>query len=206
MADVMTSARKATAMHRSAIGALLAASLIVGAGASRAAGPIRVMLLDGESGGPYHKWQATTVSLKKQLDDAKLFDVDVVTAPPAGASFSAFKPDFAKYQAVVFNYDAPDDRWPAELKASFERYVSNGGGLVIVHAADNAFPGWKAFNDMIGVGGWRARTEAAGPSWFFQDGKLASDTAPGKAGRHGQRPPLKLAGREPHHSITRGLP
>ena len=42
----------------------------------------------------------------------------------------AFKPDFAKYQAVVLNYDAPDDRWPAELKAAFERYVSDGGGLV----------------------------------------------------------------------------
>ena len=84
----------------------------------------RVMLLDGESGGPYHKWQATTHVLKKQLDETGLFDVDVVTAPPAGASFSAFKPDFAKYQAVVLNYDAPDDRWPAELKASFERYVT----------------------------------------------------------------------------------
>ena len=93
-------------------------------GALRAAAPIRVMLLDGESGGPYHNWQATTPVLKKQLDETGLFDVDVVSAPPAGASFSAFKPDFAKYQAVVLNYDAPDDRWPADLKTAFEQYVS----------------------------------------------------------------------------------
>ena len=185
---------------------LLTAALLMVSVAPRAAGPIRVMLLDGESGGPYHKWQATTVSLKKQLDDAKLFDVDVVTAPPAGASFSAFKPDFAKYQTVVFNYDAPDDRWPAELKASFERYVTNGGGVVIVHAADNAFPGWKAFNDMIGVGGWRDRTEAAGPYWFYKDGKLTSDSAPGRAGSHGQRLPFKVTVRDANHPITRGLP
>jgi mono/diheme cytochrome c family protein len=130
----------------------------------------------------------------------------VVTAPPAGASFSAFKPDFSKYQAVVLNYDAPDDRWSDELKAAFERYVTNGGGVVIVHAADNAFPGWRAFNEMIGVGGWRDRTEKAGPFWFFKDGKLASDTTPGKAGSHGQRLPFRLTVREPNHPITKGLP
>ena len=56
------------------------------------------MLLDGESGGPYHQWQLTTRVLKKELDETGIFQVDVVTAPPADASFSAFKPDFPKYQ------------------------------------------------------------------------------------------------------------
>jgi mono/diheme cytochrome c family protein len=164
------------------------------------------MLLDGESGGPYHRWQLTTQVLKKELDEAGLFEVAVVTAPPPGDSFSAFKPDFAKYQVVVMNYDAPDERWPAELKTAFERYVSDGGGLVIVHASDNAFPGWAAFNDMIGVGGWRNRTEKAGPFWFFKDGKLTSDVTPGSAGSHGQRLPFAVTVRDPNHPITRGLP
>jgi mono/diheme cytochrome c family protein len=168
--------------------------------------PIRVMILDGESGGPYHKWQLVTAVLKKQLDETGLFDVDVVTAPPAGASFAAFKPDFATYQAVVLNYDAPDDRWPADLKAAFEQYMRNGGGLVIVHAADNAFPAWRAFNDMIGVGGWRDRTEGAGPFWYFKDGRLMSDTTPGRAGSHGERLPFAITVREPNHPITKGLP
>ena len=141
---------------------VLVAAVATASTASRAATPIRVMLLDGESGGTYHNWRATTPVLKKQLDQTGLFQVDVVTAPPAGASFSAFKPDFTKYQAVLLNYDAPDDRWPADLKTAFEQYMSGGGGLVIVHAADNAFPGWKAFNDLIGVGGWRDRTEQPG--------------------------------------------
>ena len=116
------------------------------------------MILDGESGGPYHQWQLITPVLKKELDETGLFQVDVVTAPAAGGNFSSFKPDFAKYQVVVFNYDAPDERWPAELKSSFEKYVLNGGGFVSVHAADNAFPGWAAFNEMIGIGGWRGRS------------------------------------------------
>jgi mono/diheme cytochrome c family protein len=173
---------------------------------SRAAAPIRVMLLDGESGGPYHKWQLTTPVLKKQLDETGLFQVDVVTAPPAGASFSAFKPELTKYQAVVLNYDAPDERWPADLKAAFEEYMNNGGGLVVVHASDNAFPGWTAFNDLIGIGGWRDRTEKTGPFWFIKDGKLTSDTTPGKAGSHGQRLPFRLTVRDPNHPITKDLP
>ena len=108
--------------------------------APRAATPIRVMLLDGESGGPWHKWQLTTPVLKKVLEDGG-FQVDVVTAPPKDGDFSSFMPKFGDYRAVVLNYDAPDERWSDALKAAFDQYVSNGGGLVSVHAADNAFPG-----------------------------------------------------------------
>ena len=172
---------------------------------SQTPAPVRVMLLDGESAGSYHKWQLVTPVLKKQLDETGLFQVDVVTAPPANADFSTFKPDFSKYKVVVFNYDAPDDRWSAELKASFEKYVQDGGGFVAVHAADNAFPNWVAFNEMIGVGGWRSRTEKAGPFWYYKDGKLVSDTTPGPAGSHGQRTPFQIAVRG-NHPITNGLP
>ena len=173
---------------------------------AQAAAPIRVMLLDGESGGAYHKWQIITPVLKKQLEETGLFQVDVVTAPPAGGDFSHFKPAFDKYRVVVMNYDAPDERWPAELKAAFEQYVKNGGGLVIVHAADNAFSGWQAFNEMIGIGGWRNRTEKSGPLWYFKDGKLTSDEAPGRAGSHGARLPYQMTVREANHPVTKGLP
>ncbi len=193
-------------MIRHSVCTVLVVAVAIASVSPRAAAPIRVMLLDGESGGTYHNWKATTPVLKKQLDQTGLFQVDVVTAPPAGASFNAFKPDFTKYQAVVLNYDAPDDRWPADLKTAFERYMSGGGGLVIVHAADNAFPGWKAFNDLIGVGGWRDRTEVAGPYWFVKDGKLTSDTSAGRAGSHGRRDPFRLTVTDPNHPITKGLP
>src|SRR4026209_2635184 len=132
-----------------AIAAILLLTLAV---APRAATPIRVMLLDGESGGPWHKWQLTTPVLKKALEDGG-FQVDIVTAPPKDGDFSSFLPRFSDYRAVVFNYDAPDDRWSDALKTAFDQYVSNGGGLVSVHAADNAFPGWTAVNEVIGRGG-----------------------------------------------------
>ena len=150
---------------------------------------IRVLLLDGQSAGPYHNWKLTTPVLKAELEETGLFDVTVVTAPPSDGDFSNFKPKFADYQVIVSNYDAPD--WPADLRAQFEQFVSNGGGLVVVHAADNAFPNWPAYNLMIGIGGWRRRNETAGPMWYFKDGKVVSDSSPGSAGEHGARLPFR---------------
>jgi len=164
------------------------------------------MLLDGESGGPYHAWQATTPVLKKELEETGLFQIEVVTTPAGGGDVSAFHPDFGRYQVIVMNYDAPDERWPQSLKAAFESYVRGGGGLVTIHAADNAFAGWPAFNEMIGIGGWRGRTEKSGPLWFFKDGKLVSDNQPGRAGNHGNRVPFAITVQDANHPITRGLP
>lgn len=98
---------------------LLAAALLARGPALRAAGPIRVMLLDGQSGGPYHAWQLTTPVLNKELEETGLFRVDVVTAPPSGGDFSHFKPDFKQYAVVVSNLDSPE--WPAGLMASSAR-------------------------------------------------------------------------------------
>ena len=116
-------------------------------------------------------------------------------------------PKFSDYRAVVLNYDAPDDRWSDALKTAFDEYVSNGGGLVSVHAADNAFPGWAAFNEMIGVGGWRGRTEKAGAYWFYKDGTLQSDASagPGRQPRRARAVQDHRA-RRADHPITQGLP
>jgi hypothetical protein len=171
-----------------------------------AAGHIRVMLLDGEQGGTYHAWQQTTPYLKRMLEETGLFHVTVVTAPPTGSNLSSFRPDWGNYQVVVANYDAPDERWPDDLKASFERYVRDGGGFVSVHAADNAFPKWRAYNLMIGIGGWRGRDEKSGPLWYWQDGKVVSDSSPGSAGSHGARIPYQIVNRVTDHPVTKGLP
>jgi len=177
---------------------------MLAASAAQAAGPIRVMLLDGQSGGPYHAWKLTTPVLKKELDETGLFQVTVVTAPKSGEDFSGFHPRFVDYDVVVSNYDGPE--WPADLRKDFETFVGNGGGLVIVHAADNAFPDWLAFNAMIGIGGWRNRDEHSGPHWYYEDGKLASDRLPGSAGMHGARLPFAVTTRDAGHPIMRGLP
>ncbi|HVA91377.1 MAG TPA: hypothetical protein VNL71_16205, partial [Chloroflexota bacterium] len=54
--------------------------------------PMRVLLLDGQSGGPWHNWRLTTPVLREELDETGLFQVTVLTAPPSDGDFSAFKP------------------------------------------------------------------------------------------------------------------
>jgi type 1 glutamine amidotransferase len=203
-------------MTRRVLVALCAFALMVAT--SHAQKLIRVMILDGESGGTYHDWQRTTPALKKMLDETGLFETTVVSAvaPPSGLarfpSAAATDPelanafDFRPYQVVVLNYDAPDMRWGAMIRQQFEDFVKNGGGVVAVHAADNAFPGWAAYNEMMGIGGWRGRTEATGPYWFFRDGKLVSEAGPGATGSHGKRTPIQITMRDTTHPVTRGLP
>jgi type 1 glutamine amidotransferase len=183
---------------------VLVGSAAAGQVAGHGAGPVKVMLLDGQSAGAYHNWKLATPVLKRELEETGLFSVTVVTAPLSDGDFSSFKPEFDQYKAVVMNLDSPD--WPADLRARFEKYVSGGGGVVIVHAADNAFPGWPAYNEMIGIGGWRNRNEAAGPYWYMQDGKLVSDSKPGPAGMHGARLPYQVKTQQPEHPIMKGLP
>jgi type 1 glutamine amidotransferase len=186
--------------------ALVACASVLATLALRAAAPIPVLLIDGESAGAYHDWRLITPVLKKMLEETHLFEVTVATVTTANTA--AFQPNFSKYQVVVLNYDAPAERWPADVKTAFEKYMSAGGGLVTVHAADDAFQGWDAFNDMIGVGGWRDRTESAGPYWYYKDGKLVSDPTPGRAGSHGRRVPFQVTVPKENasHPIVRGLP
>src|SRR5437763_16922775 len=113
--------------------------------APRAAAPIRVMLLDGANN---HDWKSTSPVIRKVLDEAAMFKTTTVTVDNAG--LNTFTPDWSQYDVVVLNYntgigaDAPE--WLPETRRSFERYVSSGGGLVSVHAADNGFAKWFFFS------------------------------------------------------------
>jgi type 1 glutamine amidotransferase len=169
------------------------------------AAPIRALIIDGQNN---HDWQHTTPALKKILEDTGLFQVEVLTTPPKGGDFSAFKPEFGKYQVVISNYNdfGGGSRWPAAVEAAFEQFVRSGGGFVSYHAADNAFPDWPAYNLMIGIGGWMGRNEKSGPYWYYKDGKLVSDPSPGPAGSHGARTPFKIVARDAGHPVMRGLP
>lgn len=175
--------------------AALAASLV------SAAPPVKALIVDGQNN---HAWQETTPVLKKILEDAG-FAVDVATSPAKGADMSGFKPEFSKYQVVVSNYNGAP--WPDRAKSAFEKYVREGGGFVSFHAADNAFPEWKEYQEMIAVGGWEKRTtEQHGPMVRFRDGKVALDRSSARCGSHGARLPFVVTMRDMHHPVAKGLP
>ncbi len=168
-----------------------------------AAPTLKALVVDGQMNRS-HDWKATSPVLVRLLEETGLFSVDRVTSPPAGEDMSQFRPKFSNYDVVVLNYDAPD--WPEAVKHDLEEYVRNGGGLVIYHSSDNAFPKWKAFNEMIALGGWGSRNEKDGPYIRWRDGKIVRDMTPGPGGSHGVQHEFALEVRTPDHPIVRGLP
>ena len=63
--------------------------------------------------------------------------------------------------------------------------MKEGGGMVSIHAANNAFPKWKEYNLMTGLGGWGGRNEKDGPYVYWKDGEIVRDNAPGRGGGAG---------------------
>ena len=88
--QMLCSNEEKAGMKRLAFTVLWSTILFV-ATSSAATSPIRVLLLDGQSGGPYHNWQLTTPVLKKELEDTGRFQVTVATSPQSGRRLQQFQ-------------------------------------------------------------------------------------------------------------------
>jgi len=165
-----------------------------------AADPLRVLLVDGQNN---HDWRASTPHLQRVLEGSGRFQVTVATTPPAGGDMTAFQPRFGEFDVVMSNYNG--ELWSPETRKHLVEFVRRGGGFVSVHAANNAFPDWPEYNEMIAVGGWGGRSDKSGPclSW---EGKIVRDPSPGVGGSHGRQHAFKLVTREPGHPIMQGVP
>lgn len=120
---------------------------------------------------------------------------------------SRFSIDFSQYDLIVSNLGADSPRWPEETQRSFENYMKNGGGLVIVHAANNAWGDWQEYNKMIGLGAWGGRDSTTGPYAYYTDaGQLEMDHSAGMCGSHGAEYDFLMTTRAPEHPIMKGLP
>jgi len=119
-----------------------------------------------------------------------------------------FSPDFSKYRIVVSNFGFGAADWPEATRKNLEKYMKEGGGLVVVHAADNCWGTWPEFNKMIGLGGWGGRTEKSGPYVYFDaNGKIVrDDKTPGRCGAHGPQNEFLITMRDQNHPITKDLP
>lgn len=164
------------------------------------------LIVDGEAGGPWHRWPETTPVLVKLLAETGLFRTEVVTLRDSGMLGPEDTPDFNAFDVVIMNYEAPDERWSPQLKTRFENYVAGGGGLVVYHGASSGFAGWREYNEMTGLGGWGGRNSSAGHYCYVRDGIVVHDHSDGPTGSHGVRLPFQVVTREPEHPITRGLP
>jgi len=177
-------------------------------------GKIRVLIVDGFSN---HDWQQTTQLLRGILDGAGKFEVDVSTAPQDSDSpeWAAWRPKFSNYDVVIqtcnenanngllLNLKKKPD-WPEAVKHDFAEYVRKGGAVYIYHAAENAFVGWKEYEQMVGLS-WRDADY--GTAIRIDDaGKLVRiPPNDGRATNHGKRQDVLVTrlGNDPIHA---GLP
>lgn len=149
--------------------------------------------------------QSTPAANEKFASDMKVWEAAVKKhKEEIGPKWDEWRPDFASFDVVISNYNG--EIWPEPVRQAFEAYVSGGGGFVAVHAANNAFPEWPAYNEMIGVGGWGGRSELSGPYLRKgDDGTWGHDTTEGRGGSHGQRHEFVVVTQNAH-PIVDGLP
>lgn len=189
---------------------------------------IKTLIVDGQNN--HNQWAKISYMMKKYLEETGKFSVDVQRSyytwnggeyiqkyPIAGLrstvelsksrADSSYLIDFSKYDLVICNFGWNAAPWPETTQANFDAFMKKGGGLVVIHAADNSFPNWPAYNQMIGLGGWGDRTEKDGPYVYYDDkGQLVRDMVPGRAGSHGAQAEFTITIRDSKHPITKGMP
>ncbi len=194
---------------------------------AKSEGIINALIIDGQNN--HGAWPKTTVLMRQVLEATGKFRVDIQRTKytwkggkllkefplvdgkqyeelDESKTDADFKPNFSDYQVIISNFGWNAADWPERTRKDFESYIAGGGGLVVVHAADNSFPSWAEFNKMIGLGGWGGRTEKSGPYVYFDEkGKQVRDTSPGKGGAHGPKHEFQIVCRG-DHPITKGLP
>ncbi|MBI5694105.1 MAG: ThuA domain-containing protein [Verrucomicrobia bacterium] len=202
--------------------------LLVSLAAAATPAKVRVLIIDGQNN--HTVWPKSTAMMKAYFEQSGRFEVAVARTQYTwkgdkwlaqyplvdGRTYQdqkepqpdpTFAPDFSKYDVVVSNFGWKAADWPEATQQALEKFVSRGGGFVSVHAANNSFPGWKAYNRMIGLGGWGGRNEKDGPYVYYDKaGKLVRDPSPGPGGAHGPQHEYVVEARQPDHPILRGLP
>ena len=163
---------------------------------------IKVLIVTGQD--EPHNWETSSMILQKRLNESGLFFADIALSPKKGEDMSSFRPQFSAYKAVILNYVG--DPWCEAMKSAFVEYVKKGGGVVVFHSGNNTFSDWKAYNEIIGLGGWDNRNEKDGPYVYYKDGKIVRDYTPGPGGSHGRQHEFTVTLRNKKHPITKGLP
>ena len=168
--------------------------------------PISVLIIDGQNVSVHH-WKDTTPAIKQAFEATGRFKVSVLTSPPAKSPKDAwdnFKPEFSKYQAVLLNYQG--DTWPQEVQTAFEKYMAEGGGLVVYHFSCAAFPNWDAYNKMISIG-WARDPKTNEGLCYDENGKeVRRVKGEGKGGFHGAAHVFECKVIDSTDPITKGLP
>ena len=158
--------------------------------------------------GPHHNVEVDdNYKIEELLKDYPIGEKEVGEAVSEPVADPNFSPNFSEYDVVISNLGWKSTHWNDETKMAFEKYMADGGGLVIVHAANNSFGDWDEYNQMIGLGGWGGRNTESGPYVYYDKiGQRIDDPSEGQCGSHGPQFEFKITTRSPEHPIMKDLP
>jgi hypothetical protein len=182
----------------------LAIGFVLAIGPAKAADPpIKVLIIGGQNN---HDWKRSTPFMKQLLDKAGHFQAVVDNAPERGSTpeaWEAWQPNFKAFDCVLLDYNG--ELWPGRVQQDFVRYVNDGGGVLVIHAANNSFGGWKEYEQMVGLL-WRGKN--FGFSLYLDDAGQVVREAPneGRGMGHGGQYDWIMTTRDAEHPITQGMP
>jgi uncharacterized protein len=137
--------------------------------------PMRAVIISGENSFNGHVWKETSPAVKAILDEGKAFQsVDIQFDPNYIASEA-----FLAYDVAVFDFrNAKPLAQDAAAQANLLKFLEQGKGLVTIHWANNAFPYWNEYANIVG------RSQVS---------------------RHDKRGPFTVRITDQNHPITRGM-
>jgi type 1 glutamine amidotransferase len=168
-------------MNTPILAAVACTSLFAAAArAETAEAPIKTLIITGYNN---HNWQYTSRVHKDTLEGCGRFQVDITDDPKA---FLADASKLSQYKLFVLDYNDSQartpQRWGDAAEKNFTAAVRNGTGVVAIHSANNAFTGWKDYEQMMAL------------MWV-------KDTT-----GHGKYHEFKVEFTDHGHPITKGLP
>ena len=137
--------------------------------------PIQTLLVSGANN---HDWKWTSPAIAAVLEETGRFAVTITYDPKQDLPSVMTQHAAGKLDLIVLDYNGP--RWGEAAENAFLQAVRAGCGVTVIHAADNAFPGWDEYELMVGLL-WRKGTG------------------------HGRYHPFDIAVVDHNHPITRGM-
>ena len=164
---------------------------------------INVLLVSGQNN---HAWEETIVFIEDILAENANFMLTTSLTPPKGSEESAWagwNPDFASYDVVLLDYNG--EMWPDAVKSSFETFMAEGGTSMMMHASNNPFPGWTAYEEMVGLL-WR-NSDTGTRMYMEEDGSVVMEgPGEGLGAGHGEKHDWHIMTRDASHPIMNGIP
>ncbi len=154
---------------------MLFAAVLTALTPQQPAPPIQTLLVTGANN---HDWQWTAPEIAGALTESGRFAVTTTETPATTLAELPQRLAAGKLDLIVLDYNGP--RWGEAAEQAFLAAVRGGVGVSVIHASNNAFPGWTDYENLVGL--------------LWRDGT-----------GHGAYHAFDVVVVDPNHPITRGM-